>query len=418
MDELMKNYENKLFTVFIDNVKYTAVFRCVEDELGFEINHCNNISFNIIKRKINIIEGLIEDREITILSPMVNTYSSEKIIFKFDMMLDGFLLGKNKRNRKIKSIECSYYGVNEFSQFRFIDFNTSGTLKENFQKDSFNLENGILSFIRTNRIVRSKDSVTINKIYIFKHDYINKVSIYEAVKDIWHLKNLFSIFSKKEIGVQNIKVFYNDDVEANLFMNCVKKPEHNYKNELLEIEEKRFLIHYEKIKENFDVIYRKSCECFERIEPILQIYLDSLEKEMPKLNRFLSFCQMIEGFSREYYEKESLNEMIQSDLNKKNKKEPELKYRIRLLIKNVKFIYNFKDNKRIKISEKISLGRNYYIHHDKNKKINQLSGSELFRYTYFLEDILLANIYLQLGIDKNVIKEAFRTPFYYEISDL
>ena len=65
------------------------------------------------------------------------------------------------------------------------------------------------------------------------------------------------------------------------------------------------------------------------------------------------------------------------------------------------------------LSEKITKGRNYYIHHDASKKKDELSHDQLFMYSYFLEDILLANIYIQLGIDKKIIKKAFDNPFYY-----
>ena len=71
-----------------------------------------------------------------------------------------------------------------------------------------------------------------------------------------------------------------------------------------------------------------------------------------------------------------------------------------------------------KLSERIAKGRNYYIHHDKSKKSDELTHNKLFDYSYFLEDILLANIYLEIGINKNVIKKAFINPFYYNIKSL
>lgn len=418
MEELMKYYENKLFIVWIDNIEYTAVFRNIEDELGFEINHYKKISRNIVKRKIDLLEGLIGDRRITIIEPMLFLYDDENVAFKFDMMLDGFFLEKNVKNKKIKSFECSYYGLNKFDFLSCINHEDGKKFKINCQRDLFKLKKGELDIIRSGKISYNKNEIKINKINCFKQKYTNNVNIFEAVKDIWHLKNLFSIFSKKEIGVEKISVYCDSENDAILFMNLVKEPKYNYKDELSEIMENRFLIHYEDIKNNFEEIYINSKECFKRIEPILQIYLDTLEKEMPLLNRFLSFNQMIEGFSREYYDKESLEEMISIDEKKKKKTDAELKYRISYMIKNVNEIYNFQKSKCLKIANKIALGRNYYIHHDKSKRINQLTRVELRRYTCFLEDILLANIYLELGIEKNVIKEAFKAPIYYKISDL
>lgn len=416
MESLIKYYENNVFMVWIDKKEYTAIFRFIDDEIVFEINHYKTLDYESNKR-FDTLEGFYEDRNITIINSYIFSYDNQVVMFKFDMMLDGILLKNNEKNKKIKSFKSSYYGIEGFDLLSCINYDVNNNLKLNCENDSFNIREGIIEYCRNSEIIYTKKNVIINKDRIIKINYMNEVDVYKVVKDVWHFKNLLSIFSKKEIGVKLIKVYSDNDNEAILFMNMVRQPKYKYKNEILEILQNKFFIHYEEIKDEFSNIYEKSCECFERINPILQIYLDNLESEIPKLNKFLSFNQMIEGFSREYYNKESIDEMYLNDKTKKSKKDCELKYRISYLIKKVNFIYNLESEKIMKISQTISTNRNYYTHYDKTKKENILKTIDLIKYTYFLEDVLLANIYLKLGINEDVVKDAFiQTPFYKVIN--
>lgn len=414
MEDLIEYYKDKMFIVTIEDVEFTAAFRLLEKELCFEINHYGKIPYEMMRRKIDVIEGMLEDREISILNANINYFSNEQVIFKFDMILDGFLLGTKCSNKKISKFECTYHNLEKFDNYHVITLEDNKRFNVNYISDLYNLNNYKLNIIRTSEICFKNSNVSFSKKMLFKGDYSKKVDIYSVIKDIYVLRNLFNIFSKKEIEPKNIKVFYKEDIYATVFMNLVFKP---IENELL-INQNRFLVCFNDIKNNFEKIYQKYYKCQQEITPILQIYFDSREKEMPILNNFLSFNLMIEGFSREYYDKESFEDMVRLDLNKKNKKDVELKYRIYFLIKMVNFIFNFNDKKIIKISEKIALGRNYYIHQDKNKILNSLSRIEMLRYTAFLEDLLLANIYVRIGIDKELIKKAFDFNLFYKKDEL
>lgn len=415
MEELIEQYNNQVFSITLFGIDYNAIFRKIDNSLGFEIETNDAIELRTIWRKnsLKIINGKYQGRPIVLINSYTRKTQENKITLKIDIMLDGFLIGKDINNKKISKFVCSYHGINEFDLSRYYDFSTKDvSVKARCECDKFSCTDGNLLFHKTNKMSLGWNNFSFNKVNKFEYYYNKKVSIFTAIKHIWHLKNLLSIFSKKRIAVKNIELYSDKDTKAILFMNHVKTPSYKFENEFIEHEENSFLITYDDIKNDFGNILESSKKCFEKIEPVISMYLDSLEKEMPTLNRFLAFCQMLECFSREYDDANAHLLMITKE-PKKTKKDTELKYRLNSLIKRVNYIYNFRTTKMFALSEKITKGRNYYIHHDASKKKDELSHDQLFMYSYFLEDILLANIYRELGIDKKVIKKAFDNPFYY-----
>jgi hypothetical protein len=86
------------------------------------------------------------------------------------------------------------------------------------------------------------------------------------------------------------------------------------------------------------------------------------------------------------------------------------------MINQIKYIWDFKSLKQKRISIKIADGRNYYNHH--TQQIKQLSNDELFRFSYFLEDIILGYIYNKIGVSTKTIKEKLQHNFYYDKKQL
>lgn len=420
MEELIEQYNNQMFKIILSEKEYTAIFRKIDNCLGFEIETNNSIELGKVWKKdsFKVINGQYEGRSIVLINSYIRRTSENKITLKIDIMIDGFIIGKNSNNKKISGFLCSYHGINEFDLSIYYDFSVKeNSMKSKCESDKFSCIDGSLIFHKTNHMLLGKNRFLCDKINKFEFLYDKKVSVHTAIKDIWHIRNLLSIFSKKNIVVKDIELYGANNTKARLFMNYVKTPNYQFENEFIEYEKNSFLITYNNIKDTFSDILEDSKECFEKISPVLSMYLDSLEKEMPVLNKFLAFNQMLECFSREYDESNAKLLMITKEPLKK-RKDTELKYRINSLIKKVNFIYNFRSTKLFKLAEKIAKGRNYYIHYDKSKKADELTHNELFNYSYFLEDILLANIYLEIGINKNIIKEAFNNPFYYNIKSL
>lgn len=417
MEELIEQYSNQMFKVTLSEREYIAIFRRIDNSLGFEIETDNSVELRKLWRNdiFKVINGTYNERPIVLINSYTRKTSENKITLKIDIMIDGFSIGKNTNNKKIRGFSCSYHGINEFDLSRYYDFSAKEkSIKAKCESDKFSCLEGDLLFHKTNHMSLGWNTFSCNKVNKFEFLYDRKVSVHTAIKDIWHIRNLLSIFSKKNIAVKEIELYGTNNTKAILFMNHIKTPNYKFENEFIEHEENRFLITYNDIKATFDKILDNSKKCFEKINPVLSMYLDSIEKEMPVLNRFLAFNQMLECFSREYDEVNAKLLMVTKEPSK-NKKDTELKYRITSLIKRINFIYKFRSTKMFKLAERIAKGRNYYIHHDKSKKSDELTHNKLFDYSYFLEDVLLANIYLEIGINKNVIKKAFINPFYYNI---
>ena len=420
MEELIEQYNNQMFKVTLAEREYIAIFRRIDNCLGFEIEIDNSVELRKLWRNgiFKVINGTYNEKTIVFINSYTRKTSENKITLKIDIMIDGFSIGKNINNKKIKGFLCSYHGINEFDLSKYYDFSVKkSSIKAKCERDKFSCLEGNLFFHKTNYMSLGWNTFSCNKVNKFEFLYDRKVSVYTAIKDIWHIRNLFSIFSKKNIVVKEIQLYGTNNTKAILFMNYVKTPNYKFENEFIEHEENSFLITYNDIKDTFGNILENSKKCFEKITPVLSMYLDSIEKEMPVLNKFLAFNQMLECFSREYDEVNAKLLMITKEPSK-SKKDTELKYRINSLIKRINFIYKFRSTKMFKLAEKIAKGRNYYIHHNKSKKSDELINNKLFDYSYFLEDILLANIYLEIGINKSVIKKAFTNPFYYDIKSL
>lgn len=420
MKELIEKYKNKQFSVKIFDKEYAAVFRSENDKLYFDVTVKQDKELLKFwnKKVIKLINGKYNEHDIIFIEPYVSEMCYKIITFTINIFIDGFEIGKSIKNKKISKFLCSFSGINEFDLSKYYEHDIEqDTIKTICMNDEYLLNSGKLIFHRTNKITSSLIGVKIDKINEFEFDYNKKTDIYDTIKDIWHLKNVLCIFSMKNITINTI-TFYTNNKSGIVFMNYVNERIKKFENEIVEHIENNFVINYNNIKECFGQIIEKSQVCFENISPIISMYIDSIEKEMPKLNKFLTLCQMLECFSREYDENNAHTLMVQKEPKKANK-DTELKYRLSSLIKRVNYLFRFKTKKITNLSEKIAKGRNYYIHHDKSKKNNELNYDELIYYGFFLEDILLANIYMEIGISKKVIKNSyFKNSFYYKDSIL
>ena len=92
------------------------------------------------------------------------------------------------------------------------------------------------------------NTFSCNKVNKFEFLYDRKVSVHTAIKDIWHIRNLLSIFSKKNIAVKEIQLYGTNNAKAILFLNHVKTPNYKFENEFIEHEENSFLITYNDIR--------------------------------------------------------------------------------------------------------------------------------------------------------------------------
>ena len=91
---------------------------------------------------------------------------------------------------------------------------------------------------------------------------------------------------------------------------------------------------------------------------------------------------------------------------------------VKSLIINVNEIYNFTDSEINIISENIKAARIYYIHYKTKQKSKILTYNQQFWYSYFIQDVILLNIYKLLGLDISKYQYISFYEFYYDKDNL
>lgn len=88
------------------------------------------------------------------------------------------------------------------------------------------------------------------------------------------------------------------------------------------------------------------------------------------------------------------------------------------LINNVNEVFNCTSKEIDTISENIKAARIHYIHYKTNQKSKTLTDDEQFWYSYFMQDVILLNIYKLLGLDISKYEYVSFNDFFYNINDI
>ena len=155
MEELIERYNNQVFSITLFGIDYNAIFRKIDSSLGFEIETDDAIKLRTIWRKnsLKIVNGKYQGRPIVLINSYTRKTQENKITLKIDIMLDGFLIGKNINNKKISKFVCSYHGINEFDLSKYYDFSVKDvSVKSKCECDKFFCTDGDLLFHKTNEM--------------------------------------------------------------------------------------------------------------------------------------------------------------------------------------------------------------------------------------------------------------------------
>ena len=145
----------------------------------------------------------------------------------------------------------------------------------------------------------------------------------------------------------------------------------------------------------------------------LKILKKNIRNRIPNLTRFISDITMLEYYSREYDKEKPLK---RTKKRNPKKSEPQFVDMVYSLIENANSIFNFTADDILKISKIIKDARTYYIHYVRNGV--ELRPDKLFRICYFIEDVVIINIYRQIGIDFDKYSELSFYNFIYNLEEL
>ncbi len=410
MNELIDSYIDKYFIVYILDEKYNAQFYYEDNQLKIKLlDLVDRNTMLKLKKGFNLVNGIIDKKDITIFnfhSCGMTSGMDEKfeLRFRFDEFIEDYKY-TNKNNRKIKSALIEFYNINDFTNIPFYDYDEHLNPIFKGKCYSYNFIDKKISILVGNSIINGH-SLYQNEKTIFIEFKYNKSQPYRNVmKDIYHFKAFLSILSKREIGIKKIKVNEN----SIMFLNCIKFVDKIPINEWLAHHYNEFVITIEKLDKDFVKAYDSFNILLEKSLPIFDIYLNILKYKTSDLNRFLNYTQILEYISKNYDEQNAKKMWIK---NGKPSGRITLSDRIESILNQVAYVWKFNCKKVYKLSRKIADGRNYYNHH--TDELKKLSDNDLFRVSYFLEDVVLAYIYQYIGIDIAVVKSSLNYNIYYD----
>lgn len=414
MNELIENYVDKYFVIYIVDEKYNAQFYFEDNQLKIRLLDLVDRSTMLkLKKGFNLVNGIIDKKDITIFnfhSCGMTSGMDEKfeLRFRFDEFIEN-LKYTNKNNRKIKSAVIEFYNINDFTNIPFYDYDKH--LNPIFKGKCYNYNIGdkVISVLVGNSVISGHSLYQNEKCIFIEFKYDKSQRYTDVLRDIYHFKAFLSILSKREIGIKKIKV--NED--SIMFLNCIKFVDRIPVNEWLAHHYNEFVITIEKLDKYFLKSYVNFNVLFENALPIFDIYLDILKYKTSDLNRFLNYTQILEYISKNYDQQNALNVWIK---NGKPSGRITLSDRIESILNQVAYVWKFNCKKVHKLSRKIADGRNYYNHHTDEAK--KLSNDDLFRISYFLEDVMLAYIYQCIGIDAKLVKLSLNYNIFYDKSIL
>lgn len=419
-----KDLENKSILLKINDKDFYGTFYIKNQKLFLNINMTNDIeewrsACNDIK---SISATFIENKKrITLLNCMYSGHSSTgydpiinaSVIFWIDRVLLEYDL-KNYYDKFINSISVEYNDISWFTNQKVYKneiLKNSISITPIYKEYKMNDKTIIFDVLPS--FVEKENNIKVTGIMRFTYVFKTEQNIDDALQYVYLIKNLLMLLCKRNINVitQNI----NEDVKTYELIDCITDKNIKMESqELIEHLNHRNGFKIEDLK-NITLIIEKFEGLYERLTPLLELYYSVVKYNVPNLTRFVNGLTMLENYSREFDDTNALALTI-TKKGKKSKNGADYVDRVKSLIININSVFNLSSTDIDDISKKIKDARTYYVHYDNSGL--KLDENEIFKYVYFIEDIVILNIYLLLGIDISKIKYVSYNDYYYDVTKL
>lgn len=292
------------------------------------------------------------------------------------------------------------------------------------ENNSYKIKSGIIEFNNYPSISEQSNCYTIKSNPIVSINYKSSTTFNKNHTNIYKYRNLLMILLKKPIIINKYTIS----------VNSAEHLVYEFGNTNLEIDlnELNEIVSHRRIKieniNNFADVLEKFNKHYNKIYLTLEEIYNYVFYDLPWLNRFVNSINMIESLAGTYFEKQALKRTINEYYKKPNAKkcnEPKNSNFIDqtiVLIKNVNNIFNFSDSEIENIGEVIKDTRIFLFHYSEKKKkqINKkkVKEEEQIKLAYFIEDVIMLNIYLLLGLHTNNKDALSFYDFYYNKNDL
>lgn len=419
-----RDLENKSVLLKINEKDFYGTFYIKNQKLFLNINMTNDIEeWRSTCNDIDSISAtFVENKKIiTLLNCMYSGHSSTgydpiinaSAIFWIDRVILGYDL-TNYNEKFISNISVEYNDISWFTNEKVYKndiLKNSITITPIYKKYKMNDKTIIIDVLPS--FVERENKIEVNGIMHFTYVFENEQNIDSALQYVYLIKNLLMLLGKRNINVIAQKI--NNDSETYELIDCITD-----KN--IKIESEELIDHLNhrngfKIENLMDItsIIEKFEDLYDKLQPLLELYYNVVKYNVPSLTRFVNGLTMLENYSREFDDSNALALTI-AKKGKKPRNGAEFIERVKSLIININNVFNLSPTDIDDISKKIKEARTYYVHYDNSGL--KLDENEIFKYVYFIEDIVILNIYLLLGIDINKIKYVSYNDYYYDVTKL
>ena len=420
-----QDFNNLSVKVTINKKIFDAILHIDNNRLTLKINMTKNLNeWRKLNTNYDIISGkfLFNNQKIFFINCIyvghkssINCKNNTIENVTSDFIVDRLIIDKNICKTSLNNISkysASYKNLDLFSEsngimssLREIDYD-SNTCNYKINTPSYSMN--IMFYYSTEE---DRKSLIVNRSSCVEFEHSKKVTIREALENIYTFRNFLMIILKQPIYVKKQIIYIND--------NAVELFDCNDSGDFLENPSLEEMLFHRCLKintiDNIETVYNNFIKQYNQLYPLIELYYNVTQYKIPNLTRFINATTMLEYYSRNY---DSINSLTLSKNKNPKRNDPYYEYMVLSLINNVNEVFNCTTNEIDKISQNIKAARIHYIHYKTNQNSKILTDDEQFRYSYFMQDVVLLNIYKLLGLDISKYKYISFNNFFYNINDL
>ncbi|MFQ9821946.1 MAG: HEPN domain-containing protein [Clostridia bacterium] len=420
-----QDFNNLSIKVTINKKIYDAILNTDNNRLILKINMTKDINeWRKTNKNYDIISGrfLFNSQKIFFINCIHTGHESsmncQKNIIEnatSNFIVDRLIIDKNISKTSLNNIlkySASYKNLDLFSELnrimpglREIDYD-SNTCNYKINTPFYSMN--IMFYCSTKE---DRNSLIVNRMSHVEFEHSKGVSIKKVLENIYRFRNFLMIILKQPIYVKKQTIYIND--------NAVELFDCNDNDDFLENPSLEEMLSHRCLKinniDNIETIYNNFIKQYNQLYPLIELYYNVTQYKIPNLTRFINATTMLEYYSRTY---DYINSLTLSKNKNPKRNDPYYECMVLSLINNVNEVFNCTSKEIDTISENIKAARIHYIHYKTNQKSKTLTDDEQFWYSYFMQDVVLLNIYKLLGLDISKYEYVSFNDFFYNINDI
>lgn len=420
-----QDFNNLSIKVTISKKIYDAILNIDNNRLILKINMTKDINeWRKTNKNYDIISGkfLFNSQKIffincihtgneTSMNCTKNTIENATSNFIVDRLIIAKNISKTSLNN-ISKYSASYKNLDLFSELNPI---MPGLQKIDYDSNTCNYKintpfysMNIMFYCSTKE---DRNSLTVNRMSHVEFEHSKDISIKKVLENIYTFRNFLMIILKQPIYVKKQTIYIND--------NAIELFDCNDNDDFLENPNLEEMLSHRCLKinniDNIETIYNNFIKQYNQLYPLIELYYNVTQYKIPNLTRFINATTMLEYYSRNY---DFINSLTLSKNKNPKRNDPYYECMVLSLINNVNEVFNCTSKEIDTISENIKAARIHYIHYKTTQKSKTLTDNEQFWYSYFMQDVVLLNIYKLLGLDISKYEYVSFNDFFYNITDI